>query len=93
MLSCPVSVGLCGCRKMKLPVVYFVCSLIACWPYWNVKKETESSSGTLSCFISQVVSQDCSNSNSAKHCPMLIFFALVIRKLLHAYVTKTAALL
>ena len=93
MLSCPVSVVLCGCWEMKLPVVYFVCSLIACWPYWNVKKATESSSGTLFSFISQVVSQDCSNNNSAKYCPMLIFFALVIGELLHAYVTKTAALL
>lgn len=45
MFSCPVSVGSCSFREMKLPVVYFVCSLIACWPYWNVKKAPESCHG------------------------------------------------
>lgn len=33
MLSCFV---FCGGWEMKLPVVYFRCSVIACWPYWNV---------------------------------------------------------
>lgn len=29
---------------LKLPVV-FVCAIIACWSYWNVKKGTESCPG------------------------------------------------
>lgn len=33
MLSCYV---FCGDWEMKLPVVFFLCSVIACWPYWNV---------------------------------------------------------
>lgn len=38
MLYCPVSSWLYDFWEMKLTIVYFVCSLIACLPYWNVKK-------------------------------------------------------
>lgn len=66
MFSCPVlscSVRLCGCLERKLPVVYLLCSLIACWPYWNVKKAL-SPSPPLDIYPLSFLSQDYSTSTS-----------------------------